>query len=246
MKSSLRLLWVLSTTCQVLVLLQVEVASDSGDEEFFDAEERELASVSSRRSLSSQLSSRSTYYEASSEPPSPSVIICISSAPRFVFVHELGTHHASLSLGFMANATHMFERCLSNAARGRGAQLADAAAREPAAWELDFNIWRPASPLYRGTDAELTMKLTTFWFFCNRPTVGSLISLGTDLAAATAVAKPKADEAPIPAEQTASPRKAAPQQVVSIPGSVCQPGACRLPVCRHCMSSATLGPNILG
>ena len=65
----------LSTIRRQLVLLQVEVASDSSDDEFFDAEERELASVSSRRSLSSQLSSRSTYYEASSEPPSPSVFI---------------------------------------------------------------------------------------------------------------------------------------------------------------------------
>ena len=68
-----------STIWQVPALLQVEMASDSGDEEFFDAEERELASVSSRRSLSSQLSSRSNYYEASSEPSSPSVVICIIS-----------------------------------------------------------------------------------------------------------------------------------------------------------------------
>ena len=54
--------------------MQVEVAEAGSDDEFFDAEERELASASSRRSLSSQLSSRSTYYEASSEPPSPSVL----------------------------------------------------------------------------------------------------------------------------------------------------------------------------
>ena len=94
-------------------------------------------------------------------------------------------------------------------------QSADAAAREPAAWELDFNIWRPTSPLYRGTDTELTMKLTTFWFFCNRPTVGSLIGLGTDLAAATAVTKPKADDAVAPAGRTVSSRTAAPQQPVS-------------------------------
>ena len=31
----------------------------------------------------------------------------------------------------------------------------------------------------------MSMKLTSFWFFCNRPTVGALIGLGTDMAAAT-------------------------------------------------------------
>ena len=58
----------------VVALLQVEVTGDGSDDEFFDAEERELASVSSRRSLSSQLSSRSSYYEASSQPASPSAL----------------------------------------------------------------------------------------------------------------------------------------------------------------------------
>ena len=64
-------------------------------------------------------------------------------------------------------------------------------------------MWRPTSPLYRGTDTELTMKLTTFWFFCNRPTVGALIGLGSDLAAATAVAKPGDEQSPA-AGQSAS------------------------------------------
>ena len=98
------------------------------------------------------------------------------------------------------------------AAGKRGAAPADAAAAEPAAWELDFNIWRPTSPAYRGTDTELTMKLTTFWFFCNRPTVGALIGLSTDLAAATAVAKP--GDASAPAEKPAAAQEAAPQQPV--------------------------------
>ena len=136
--------------------------------------------------------------------------------------------------------TRMLTRCLCNAALGRGVQLADAAAKEPAAWELDFNIWRPASPLHRGTDSELTMKLTTFWFFCNRPTVGALIGLGTDLAAATAVAKSKPGDAPPPAGQTASPRKASPQQPVGTLDSARKPGACCLPVRRHCIRSGNI------
>jgi len=73
-------------------------------------------------------------------------------------------------------------------------------------------MWRPTSPLYRGTDTELTMKLTTFWFFCNRPTVGALIGLGSDLAAATAVAKP--GDVPQPAEQPPAAEQSASQAPV--------------------------------
>ena len=57
------------------------------------------------------------------------------------------------------------------------------------------------------------MKLTTFWFFCNRPTVGALIGLGSDLAAATAVAKP--GDVAAPAEQPPNAGLAAPQGPVS-------------------------------
>ncbi len=38
-----------------------------------------------------------------------------------------------------------------------------------------------------GVDSDMTMKLTSFWFFCNRPTVAALIGVGTDMAAATEV-----------------------------------------------------------
>ncbi len=100
-----------------------------------------------------------------------------------------------------------------SAAGKGGSAPADRAAAEPAAWELDFNMWRPTSPLYRGTDTELTMKLTTFWFFCNRPTVGALIGLGSDLAAATAVAKP--GDVPQPAEQPPPEGQPASQEPVS-------------------------------
>ncbi len=55
------------------------------------------------------------------------------------------------------------------------------------AWTLDFQIWKPDSGEYAGIDADMSMKLTSFWFFCNRPTVGALIGLGTDMAAATDV-----------------------------------------------------------
>lgn len=53
------------------------------------------------------------------------------------------------------------------------------------AWTLDFQTWKTDSVDYKGVDADMSMKLTSFWFFCNRPTVGALIGLGTDMAAAT-------------------------------------------------------------
>ena len=56
------------------------MTGDGSDDEFYDAEERELASVSSRRSLSSQLSSRSSYHETSSQPASPSAHVVVPLA----------------------------------------------------------------------------------------------------------------------------------------------------------------------
>lgn len=44
----------------------------------------------------------------------------------------------------------------------------------------------------------MSMKLTSLWFFCNRPTVGALIGFGTDLAAATNA--PDSARDPIPSE----------------------------------------------
>jgi hypothetical protein len=57
------------------------------------------------------------------------------------------------------------------------------------AWTLDFQTWKPDSVDYKGVDADMSMKLTSFWFFCNRPTVGALIGLGSDMAAATDTAE---------------------------------------------------------
>lgn len=64
---------------------------------------------------------------------------------------------------------------------GTGSKAAPQQAR---AWQVDFNTWKVGDPRYVGVDTELTMALTTFWFFCNRPTVAALMGLGTDMAAA--------------------------------------------------------------
>ena len=46
---------------------------------------------------------------------------------------------------------------------------------------MDFESWKPGSPDYANVDSELRMRLTTLFFFCNRPTVGALMALGSDL-----------------------------------------------------------------
>jgi hypothetical protein len=49
---------------------------------------------------------------------------------------------------------------------------------------LDFDTWAPGSAGYAGVDAEMRMRLKTLYFFANRPTIGALIALGSDMAAA--------------------------------------------------------------
>lgn len=66
------------------------------------------------------------------------------------------------------------------------------------AWTLNFQTWRPDSPEYAGIDSELRMKLTTFYFFCNRPTIGALICVGTDLGDVFARPKVAPDAAAAP------------------------------------------------
>lgn len=46
---------------------------------------------------------------------------------------------------------------------------------------MQFDTWKPSSPDYANIDSELHMQLTTLFFFCNRPTIGALMGLGTDL-----------------------------------------------------------------
>jgi vacuolar protein sorting-associated protein 13A/C len=50
--------------------------------------------------------------------------------------------------------------------------------------EFTFTLRRPGFPEYQGTDSALDVKLNKLYFFCNRPTVAALISMGMDLGAA--------------------------------------------------------------
>lgn len=57
---------------------------------------------------------------------------------------------------------------------------------------MQFDTWKPSSPDYANVDSELHMQLTTLFFFCNRPTMGALMGLGTDLG--DAFKDPSSDE----------------------------------------------------
>ena len=94
------------------------------------------------------------------------------------------------------------------------------------AWQVDMHVWRPEDPRYAGTDTELTMKLTSFWFFCNRPTVAALMRLGTDMAAAsrnpdanTAAALPQDADQQASESETAEPQTEEVQSVRRSPVS---------------------------
>ncbi|KAK9819963.1 hypothetical protein WJX72_004515 [[Myrmecia] bisecta] len=66
---------------------------------------------------------------------------------------------------------------------GSGQPLSEQAVRslQKQAWTLDFETWKPTSPLYASIDSQLHMRLTTLFFFCNRPTIGALMAVGVDL-----------------------------------------------------------------
>lgn len=50
-----------------------------------------------------------------------------------------------------------------------------------AALAIEFATWKPSSDQYANVDTEVKLKLSTLCFFCNRPTLGALMGLGTDL-----------------------------------------------------------------
>ena len=59
-----------------------------------------------------------------------------------------------------------------------------------ATWTMEFETWQQGSPDYANVDAELRMRLTTLYFFSNRPTIGALMAIGGDLAHAFSGPKP--------------------------------------------------------
>ena len=56
--------------------------------------------------------------------------------------------------------------------------------RAAPAWALDYETWARGSAAYAGVDSELRMRLTTLFFFLNRPTVAALMAVGSAMAAA--------------------------------------------------------------
>lgn len=81
--------------------------------------------------------------------------------------------------------------------------------RTPVAWALDFETWARGSAEYAGVDSELRMRLTTLFFFLNRPTVAALMAVGSAMAAA--VKDPNVNPGPDPEPGAAPAEKGPPQ-----------------------------------
>jgi hypothetical protein len=167
--------------CHEAVMLQD--GQLGGDDEFHDAPEH-LSHTSSARSSYSKLSSSSAYFDAPEDMPAPGeLLLVICTVPCECPISHVGYALASHCGSMWSD--RRFACCAelstgSPALPGRNAEEGDFQA-----WTLDFQTWKPDSVDYKGTDAEMSMKLTSFLFFCNRPTVGALIGLGADMAAAT-------------------------------------------------------------
>lgn len=58
--------------------------------------------------------------------------------------------------------------------------------------EFTLKLRRPGTKDYEGVDTSLDVSLNTLFFYCNRPTVAALISMGLDLSAAASAGKPAA------------------------------------------------------
>ena len=77
-------------------------------------------------------------------------------------------------------------------AGGKAAETAPA--KRDSAWILDFDSWAQSSSGYAGVDSEMRMRLKTLYFAANRPTIGALIALGSDVGAAFSSGKPEVQE----------------------------------------------------
>jgi len=106
-------------------------------------------------------------------------------------------------------------RSLSNLSTGSGSELLSPAASTPRKGnfeakdknqeedlaEFALKLRRPDSKEYEGVDTALDVTLNTLYFYCNRPTIAALITMGLDVGAvASAVFGTSESEVPIGAE----------------------------------------------
>ena len=75
-------------------------------------------------------------------------------------------------------------------------QAIEGSGHDVTAWTMEFETWQQGSPMYANVDAELRMRLTTLYFFGNRPTIGALMGIGGDLSAAFSSGKTPAGGEP--------------------------------------------------
>ncbi|KAK9834254.1 hypothetical protein WJX81_000411 [Elliptochloris bilobata] len=151
------------------------------------------------------------FFDAATEPPSPRSSGSLS--------------RASMGAESFFSAAGPSELEGGSLGAGKGSPQGSGLARAPPAWALDFETWARGSAEYAGVDSELRMRLTTLFFFLNRPTVAALMAVGSAMAAAVKDpdVNPDPDTDPDPAKEGLG-REAAPQTRAG-PGSGLPEGA---------------------
>lgn len=175
-----------------------------------------MRSSPSARSLQSQSSSQSMYLDADDDLPTPSA----DDAPVTVYLLSL---EPAVFVCWSWKRAELADDAWVVPGAGRRSS-----AQRVYAWQVELKLWKPEDPRYSGTDTELNMKLTSFWFFCNRPTVAALMRLGSDMAAAA-----RDGTAATPAPVLTSQQAHAVDQEASLPGvepDEPQPAEVHLPI----------------
>lgn len=91
------------------------------------------------------------------------------------------------------------------------------------AWTMDFESWKPDSAEYENVDSELRMRLTTLYFFCNRPTVGALMAFGGELGDAFKAGDGQPEAEPeLRQEEALQPAESSASELDFEPGGQCR------------------------
>lgn len=107
----------------------------------------------------------------------------VSKGPIKVTKHCMLNHHV-----------HCCKACKASSLLrvGAGGEPAEAPTpKKNSAWVLEFDTWAQTSSGYAGVDSEMRMRLKTLYFYANRPTIGALMGIGGDLAAAFRSGQPQ-------------------------------------------------------
>ncbi|KAK9908805.1 hypothetical protein WJX75_003140 [Coccomyxa subellipsoidea] len=137
------------------------------------------------------------FYDASAEPSSPTFLSRAASkgSGRLPFSDSDSVASREGSFKDAPGPSELWR------SQDQGSTAEVPTPNKKSAWVLDFDTWAQTSSGYAGVDAEMRMRLKTLYFYANRPTIGALMGIGGDLAAA--FKSGQAEAAPAATPQTA-------------------------------------------